>query len=64
MEQAEEMENMIDLMREEMRQGHISRLCNGECILDPGMVFVDLLSNFEKIGDYCYNIAQAVVGIK
>ena len=64
MEKAEEMENMIDLMREEMRQGHISRLCNGECILDPGMVFVDLLSNFEKIGDYCYNIAQAVVGIK
>ena len=64
MEQAEEMENMIDLMREEMRQGHISRLFNGQCNLDPGMVFIDLLSNFEKIGDYCYNIAQAVVGIK
>jgi phosphate:Na+ symporter len=64
MEQAEEMENMIDLMREEMRQGHISRLCNGECILDPGMVFIDLLTNFEKIGDYCYNISQAVVGVK
>jgi len=64
MEQAEEMENMIDLMREEMRQGHIERLCNGQCNLDPGMVFIGLLTNFEKIGDYCYNIAQAVVGIK
>lgn len=64
MGQAEEMENMIDLMREEMKQGHISRLCNGDCILDPGMVFIDLLSNFEKIGDYCFNIAEAVVGIR
>jgi len=27
-------------------------------------VFIDLLSNFEKIGDYCFNIAQAAVGIK
>ncbi len=64
MEQAEEMENMIDLMREEMRQSHFSRLCSGECILAPGLVFIDLLTNFEKIGDYCFNIAEAVVGIK
>ncbi|MBW2603437.1 MAG: Na/Pi cotransporter family protein [Deltaproteobacteria bacterium] len=64
MGQAEEMENIIDLMREEMKQDHISRLCNGDCILDPGMVFIDLLSNFEKIGDYCFNIAEAVAGIR
>jgi len=64
MKQADEMENSIDLMREEMRQGHISRLRSGDCSIDPGLVFIDLLSNFEKIGDYCFNIAQAVVGIK
>lgn len=64
MKQADEMENSIDLMREEMRQGHISRLRSGDCAIDPGLVFIDLLSNFEKIGDYCFNIAQAVVGIK
>ncbi len=64
MVKADEMENTIDRMREEMRQGHISRLRSGECSIDPGLVFIDLLTNFEKIGDYCFNIAQAVVGIK
>jgi len=64
MVKADEMENSIDRMREEMRQGHISRLRSGECGIDPGLVFIDLLTNFEKIGDYCFNIAQAVVGIK
>jgi phosphate:Na+ symporter len=58
------MGNMIDGTIEEMRQDNISRLRNGECSLDPGLVFIDLLSIFEKIGDYCFNIAQAVVGIK
>jgi len=64
MKQADELENSIDFMREEMRQGHISRLRSGDCAIDPGLVFIDLLSNFEKIGDYCFNIAQAAVGIK
>lgn len=64
MKQADEMENSIDLMREEMRQGHIRRLRSGDCGIDPGLVFIDLLSNFEKIGDYCFNIAQAAMGIK
>ena len=64
MKQAEEIGNMINVMIEEMRQDHISRLRSGECGLDPGLVFIDLLSIFEKIGDYCFNIAQAVVGIK
>jgi phosphate:Na+ symporter len=64
MVKADEMENTIDRMREEMRQGHISRLRSGECGIDPGLVFIDLLTNFEKIGDYCFNIAQAVTRIK
>jgi phosphate:Na+ symporter len=64
MVKADEMENSIDRMREEMRQDHVSRLRSGECSIDPGLVFIDLLTNFEKIGDYCFNIAQAVVGIK
>lgn len=64
MVKADEMENTIDRMQEEMRQGHISRLRSGECAIDPGLVFIDLLMNFEKIGDYCFNIAQAAAGIK
>jgi phosphate:Na+ symporter len=64
MEMAQYMENQIDLMRERMRDDHISRLRSGTCTVDPGLVFVDMLNNFEKIGDYCYNIAQAAAGLR
>lgn len=57
-------ENNIDIMREDMRDDHIHRLQKGICSDDAGLKFSDILSNFEKIGDYCYNIAQAVEGIK
>ena len=64
MEISERLENQIDSMRESMRQGHIDRLRSGECTIDQGMVYINLLTHFEKIGDYCYNIAEAVVGLK
>ncbi|MDY6791099.1 MAG: Na/Pi cotransporter family protein [Thermodesulfobacteriota bacterium] len=64
MNESDSLENSIDHMRENMRQGHISRLRSGDCALDPGLVFIDMLTNFEKIGDYCFNIAEAVAGLK
>ena len=64
MEKAEEIENTIDSMREQMRQGHVDRIRSGKCGLDQGLVFINLLTNFEKVGDYCYNIAEAVAGVK
>ena len=64
MEMARQMEDSIDEMRERMRDNHVNRLRNGVCTVDPGLVFVDMLNNFEKIGDYCFNIAQAVAGIR
>jgi len=35
-----------------------------ELTVDPGLILVDMLTAFEKIGDFCYNITQAVAGIK
>jgi len=64
MEQAERMEECVDRMRQEMRQGYIESLKAGTCAIEPGLVFIDMLSNFEKIGDYCFNIAQAITGSK
>ena len=64
MDEAREYEWNIDLMREEMRANYLSRLRSGVCTIDPGLIFTDMLNHFEKIGDYCFNIAQAVAGIK
>ncbi len=53
-------EDRIDQMRENMRQHHIERLRAGECSVDVGVFFIALVSNYEKMGDYCYNIATGV----
>ncbi|GAB6905126.1 Na / Phosphate-cotransporter family protein [Desulfosarcina cetonica] len=64
MKQADRLENTIDALREQFREEHIQRLRSCECGIDQGLVYVSLLTNLEKIGDYCFNIAEAVAGKK
>jgi phosphate:Na+ symporter len=64
MNRAESLENAIDAMREKFRDDHIQRLRSDECGLDQGLVYVNLLTNLEKIGDYSFNVAEAVAGKK
>jgi len=64
MARAQELEDQIDLMRESMRGNYLMRLRTGVCAIDPGLIFTDLLNHFEKMGDYCFNVAQAVAGVK
>ena len=64
MVRAQQLENDIDSMREDMRGNYIMRLQSGLCTVDPGLILVDMLTSFEKIGDFCYNVAQAVAGLK
>ena len=53
-------EDLIDRMREEMREKHIDRLRNNQCSADTGVVYIAMLSHYEKIGDHCFNIAVGV----
>ncbi|HCY85119.1 MAG TPA: transporter [Desulfobacteraceae bacterium] len=54
------MEDRIDQMRETMRSKHIQRLRNGECSVDAGVFFIAMVSSYEKMGDYCYNVATGI----
>jgi phosphate:Na+ symporter len=64
MKQADRIENIIDAMREKFRNDHIQRLRSCECGIDQGLIYVSLLTNMEKIGDYCLNVAEAIAGKK
>ena len=55
-------EETINRMHIDFRNSHIERLNKGECGLIAGLVFMDVLSNIEKIGDHLTNVAQAVLG--
>ena len=53
-------EDVIDYLEEKYRNEHIARLNSGECTASTGVVFLDVLSNFERVGDHCNNIAHIV----
>ncbi|MDL4841532.1 Na/Pi cotransporter family protein [Aquibacillus rhizosphaerae] len=57
-------ENRIDDMERAFRKKHIIRLNEGACSGTAGIVFVDILSNLERIGDHAVNIAEEVLGEK
>ncbi|WP_313893919.1 Na/Pi cotransporter family protein [Psychrobacillus sp.] len=57
-----EQENNIDRMERQFRKNHIMRVNEGKCTGQAGIMFVDILSNLERIGDHSVNIADAVLG--
>ncbi|MCA0982734.1 Na/Pi cotransporter family protein [Halobacillus yeomjeoni] len=57
-------ENELDRMERTFRKKHIIRLNEGVCTGQAGIVFVDMLSNLERIGDHAVNIAEEVLGEK
>ncbi len=64
LDQAQVLEDAVDHLEDSLRNNHIRRLNTGECSVDSGLIFIDMLHNFEKIGDHSYNLAEAIVGNK
>ncbi len=54
-------EDEVDRMENEYREHHIQRLNEGLCYPGAGIVFVDLLSNLERIGDHASNMARIIL---
>lgn len=52
-----ELETRIDQQEKQYRKNHIARLNTGECNPEKGVLFIDILSNLERIGDHSHNIA-------
>jgi phosphate:Na+ symporter len=55
-------EDQIDKMERNFRKKHIIRMNEGLCTGSAGIVFVDMISNLERIGDHAVNIAEEVLG--
>ncbi len=59
--QVEPLEEVIDKLKEQMRTHHTLRLQQGSCNIETGFIWSDLLTNLERIGDHCSNIAGSVI---
>ena len=54
------LEDQVDEMEEDMRETHIERLNSGACAPQAGVVFLDVISDLERISDHADNIAGYV----
>jgi phosphate:Na+ symporter len=56
-------EEEIDKMYKMLRKNHIERLNNFICDPNSGIVFLDIISNLERIGDHSLNIAESILEV-
>ena len=54
-------ERRINLLRDKLKNNHVKRLEQGSCNVLSGVIFLDTISNLEKIGDHLTNVAQVVM---
>ncbi|WP_243526054.1 Na/Pi cotransporter family protein [Bacillus pseudomycoides] len=55
-------ERKIDQMERVLRKRHVLRLNERSCSGNASIIYVDMVSNLERIGDHAVNIADAVLG--
>ncbi len=55
-----QLEDEADSLEEELREKHIERLSSGKCSTSVGIIFLDLLTNLERVSDHAYNLAGYV----
>jgi len=56
-------ENLLNKMEKEHRSNHIDRLNENICLPQSGIIFLDCISNLERIGDHSTNIAQLIINV-
>ena len=57
----EPLEETIDLLNETIKYNHLVRLKNGNCSIDSGILFLELISIMESVSDCCANIAFSII---
>lgn len=55
-------EHLVDEMASRFRRNHLARLNRGECDGSAGVVFLDTLSNLERVGDLANNVGHVTTG--
>lgn len=59
----EPLEQVIDYLKDSLRTRHISRLQQGDCVMEAGFVWSDLITNMERVADHCSNIAGCIIDV-
>ncbi|MDO4486726.1 MAG: Na/Pi cotransporter family protein [Bacillota bacterium] len=58
------LETEMNTKEHELRLHHMTRLNSKKCSPEFTVIYTDVVHNIEKMGDYCNNIADAVIGVE
>lgn len=59
----EPLEQVIDIECDELKEKHVERLRKGECTVEVGFIFNDLIANVQRISDHCSNVAVCILRV-
>ena len=59
----EPLEQVVDALNKKTKNGHITRLREGNCTMELGFILSDLLTNYARVADHCSNIAVCIIEI-
>ena len=62
-DKVEPLEQVIDNLRDKLKKRHVKRLRDGDCTIELGFIFSDLLTNYERVSDHCSNIAVCMIQV-
>ncbi len=62
--EVEPLEEVIDSICYDLKTRHINRVKSGKCTLSQGFIFNDILADYERVADYCSNIAVAMIELE
>lgn len=57
----EPLEQVINNLKAQLRARHSKRMSDGECSIENGMLFFDIINSFERIADHCSNLAVCII---
>lgn len=59
--QVEPLEEVVDLITSTLRERHVERLKSGDCTVELGPHYLEVLINLERISDHCSNAAVRII---
>lgn len=63
-QKVEPLEQVVDNLKEQLRTNHILRMKQGECNVEAGFIWSDILTDLERVSDHCSNIAGYIIDMQ
>ena len=64
LKEMEKLEQKVDDMTERFRKSHLNRINGRKCDMESAILYSELLTDFERIGDHFLNLAQSCAGLE